>query len=82
MSFEEVFNAAKNGDQDAQVAMGYIFFKGDGTVQDRREAAKWFGLAADQGNAEALCNLGHMRAHGSGISLDLNKAMELYTKSA
>ena len=82
MSFETVFKAAREGDADAQVAMGYLFYKGDGVTQDRREAARWFGLAADQGNAEAMCNLGHMRAHGAGMRADLEKAMELYTNSA
>ena len=61
MSYETVFQSAQDGDPDAQVAMGYLFFEGNGVVQDRREAARWFGLAADQGNAEAMCNLGHMR---------------------
>ena len=82
MSYEDVLKRAKGGDPDAQVAMGYLFFRGDGVTQDRREAARWFGLAADQGNAEALCNLGYMRAHGAGLRLDLEKAMELYERSA
>ena len=47
MSFETVLKAAQDGDPDAQVAMGYLFFKGEGVLQDRREAARWFGLAAD-----------------------------------
>ena len=41
--------AAREGDPDAQVAMGYMFFKGDGVGQDRREAARWFGQRQTKG---------------------------------
>ena len=78
MSFETVLKAAQNGDADAQVAMGYLFFKGEGVLQDRREAARWFGLAADQGNAEALCNLGYIKADDTGVRPDREQTKELY----
>lgn len=82
MSFESVLNAARDGDPDAQVAMGYMFFKGEGVAQDRREAARWFGLASDAGNAEAMCNLAYIKAHGMGVRCDIQGAMELYERSA
>lgn len=82
MSFETVLKAAQDGDPDAQTAMGYMFFKGEGVEQDRREAARWFGLAADAGNAEAMCNLGYIKAHGMGVRCDIPGAMELYERSA
>jgi len=31
---------------------------------------RWYGLAADQGNASALQNLGDMYAAGDGVKLD------------
>ena len=40
MGFEDVLKKARAGDPDAQVAMGYLFFQGNGVVQDRREAAR------------------------------------------
>ena len=82
MSFETVLKAAQDGDPDAQTAMGYLFFKGEGVMQDRREAARWFGLASDQGNAEAMCNLAYIKAHGFGVRCDLEGAMALYERSA
>lgn len=82
MSFESVLKAAQDGDPDAQVAMGYMFFKGEGVAQDRREAARWFGLASDAGSAEAMCNLAYIMAHGMGVRCDIPGAMELYERSA
>ena len=51
-------NLANRGNNAAQFNLGLMYFKGDGVKQNLSKAAKWFRLAATQGNAEAQLNLG------------------------
>lgn len=46
------------------------------------EAAKWYRLAADQGNAEAQYNLGAMYENGLGVAKDSTEAATWYRKAA
>ena len=50
---------AEEGDALAQLFFGVMHEQGQGVPQDYREAAKWYQLSADQGNASAqnLCLL-------------------------
>ena len=43
---------------------------------------EWYTLAAEQGDADAQCNLGVCYEHGSGVEKDLAKAVEWYNKAA
>jgi TPR repeat protein len=45
---------AEKGDAEAQRKLGLIYYRGLGVEIDRAEAFKWFTLAADQGNLEAM----------------------------
>lgn len=47
-----------------------MYDKGRGVPQDYAEAAKWFRLAAKQGNAQAQNNLGAMYDKGHGVLQD------------
>ncbi len=47
-----------------------MYHNGEGVVKDAAEAAKWFRLAADQGEALAQVNLGIMYANGEGVPRD------------
>ena len=38
--------------------LGVCYYNGDGVKKDFVEAVKWYRLAADQGYADAQCNLG------------------------
>ena len=42
-------------------------FNGEGVPKDRKGAAKWCRLAADQGDANAQKNLGAMCRYGDGV---------------
>ena len=42
-------------------------FNGEGVPKDRKAAAKWCRLAADQGDANAQKNLGAMCRYGDGV---------------
>jgi len=51
-----------------------MYFDGKGVTQDYVEAAKWFRMAADQGNSSAQSNLGVMHALGRGVTQDYVQA--------
>lgn len=56
------------------LAMGNKYRYGDGLPKDDAEAAKWYRIAAEQGNAEAQNCLGVMYYSGHGVSQDYAKA--------
>ncbi len=59
-SLIQLRKAADSGDADAQYKLGVRYEKGEGVSADPVEAAKWYKLAADQGNtlaAQALAAL-------------------------
>ena len=49
--------SAESGSALAQVDMGVHFSKGDGVPKDLTQAYRWFSMAADQGNSEAVKQL-------------------------
>jgi len=44
---------ARQGNADAQFHLGVMYEFGEGVPQDYKEAARWYRLAADQGDAHA-----------------------------
>jgi len=42
---------ADEGNADAQTRLGTMYFEGKGVGQDFAQGLKWFGKAADQGDA-------------------------------
>jgi len=48
--------------------------QGQGVVQDFKEAAKWYRLAAEQGSALAQYNLGVIYAKGRGVAQNFMRA--------
>jgi TPR repeat protein len=53
-----------------------------GVAQDYAEAARLYRLAAAQGHADALLNLGYMFANGQGVAQDHAEAVRLYSLAA
>ena len=51
---------AEKGDDVAQFILGFLYDEGKGVPQDYAEAAKWYRMAAKQGNKAAQHNLGLM----------------------
>lgn len=57
LAFQHVQLPARNGNPDAQYALGYMYYYGKGVVEDRARAEYWFKLAANQGQHDAEISL-------------------------
>ncbi len=45
---------AKAGNMDAQYALGYMYYNGQGVVENQQKSLKWLQLAANQGQVDAI----------------------------
>lgn len=73
---------AAQGDAEAQLQLGMRYAEGDGVIQNHKEAAKWFALAAKQGLAEAQYQYGLALLHGKGVVQDYRSAFSWIEKPA
>ena len=80
--FKECSAMAKRGDAEAQFNLGNMYYKGQGVLQDYKQAVKWYRLAADQGNAAAQFNLGVSYDNGQGVLQDYKQAVKWYRLAA
>ena len=58
---------AKQDNMAAQYNLGQMYRKGNGTAVDFAEAARWYRLAAAQGDAQSQYNLGVMYYNAQGV---------------
>ncbi len=70
------------GDARAQNKLGVMYYKGQGTSQNFKKAAKWFRAAAEQGHVDAQYFLGLMYDHGQGVEKDFDEAHTWIRKAA
>lgn len=73
---------AEAGDAEAQLQLGMRYAEGDGVIQNDKEAAKWFALAARQGLAEAQYQYGLALLKGRGVVQDYKAAFSWIEKPA
>jgi len=73
---------AAQGDAEAQLQLGLRYAEGDGVIQNDKEAAKWFALAAKQGLAEAQYHYGLALLEGRGVVQDYKAAFSWIEKPA
>ena len=79
-SHNDLLALAKDGDADAQVQLGLVYFHGRGVSRDFKESVKWTRMAAQQGNIHAQFRLGQMYYYGRGVPanyLEANKWVNL-----
>jgi hypothetical protein len=57
-SIHQLTQQAESGDATAQRKLGYAYLNGEGVPKDGAEAMRWFGKAADAGDAKAQSILG------------------------
>jgi TPR repeat protein len=68
---QQLLRAGQLGSVSAQRELGVMFATGEWTgPKDLAEAARWYRLAADNGNAESQYDLGFMLLLGEGTSKD------------
>ena len=72
--FEKVKAAAKQGDAFAQFSLAVMYYNGEGTLVDKKQAFYWYTKAAEQGDAAAQLNLALMYYAGEGTLPDKTKA--------
>ena len=60
----------------AQFNLGAMYSDGQGVKQDKKEAIKWYTLAAENDNAYAQFNLSIMYRDGEGVKQDYNEAFK------
>lgn len=81
-ALKELAPLAAEGNVKAQYRLGRIFNLGQGVALDKKEAARWFHLAARQGLAEAQGALGYLCLVGDGVSQNSDLALEWTRKAA
>lgn len=59
---------AKKGQPDAQYAVGYMYYYGQGVVENRRKAWFWINKAAAAGQAEAIVALSILKQQPQTIA--------------
>ena len=59
---------AQNGNAQAQLAMGDLYYHGHGVKESDEEALRWYERAAAQGLAQAQYQAGNMYAYGLGVA--------------
>ncbi len=74
--------AANQGDDYAQVILGYMYENGIGTTVNKAEAVKWYRKAANQGNAAAQWNLYLCYRDGKGVAKNTTLANQWLKKAA
>ena len=80
-SFNEVKESAEQGDAEAQFNLGIMYYTGEGTLTDKKQAFYWYKKSAEQGDAEAQYNLGGMYNFGEGTLTDKKQAAFWIRKS-
>ena len=78
---EEWFPLAESGHKQAQRALGLMFNEGFAEV-DKAKAAKWFRMAAEQGDDYSQYELAELHRWGTGVVQDYAEALKWYFASA
>lgn len=73
---------AKEGDPAAQTLVAEIYARGLGVKADQKQAAHWYGLAAEKGEVEAQFRYAAMLLQGIYVPKDAKKAEALMQKAA
>ena len=82
MSEADLFEAATNGNADAQFALARRYCDGDGVAEDCVAAFNWFKMAAEQGHVKAQCCLGQMYEGAGGVVSNFVEAAKWYRAAA
>lgn len=81
LAFHLLQSGADLGDSDAEVNLGYMYARGQGTRVDQAEALRLYRLSADQGNGEGMNALAYKYTFGTGVPVDMKAAMRWYCQA-
>jgi TPR repeat protein len=73
--------AAKSGDPQAQMQIGYFYDAGIGVSRNPELATHWYQLAASGGLATAKVNLGTLYYWGNGVKKNEQLAVQLFREA-
>lgn len=73
--------AAKQGHEDAQWRLGFLYYFGDGVPKNYERAVEWWLKAAEQGSTAAQIYLGDAYENGKGVPQSYEKAIEWYRRA-
>ncbi|SVD41693.1 uncharacterized protein METZ01_LOCUS394547, partial [marine metagenome] len=73
-----VHRIAEQGNAEAQLALGGMYFAGQGVAEDPTEGVRWWRLAAEQGHLPAQTGLGGRYFNGRGVAQDDAEAVRWY----
>ncbi len=73
---------ANDGDKFSQSKLASKYERGDGVLQDYKQAAYWYQKAADQGLPKAQQTLGKFYEEGVGVAQDFEQALYWYREAA
>jgi TPR repeat protein len=74
--------AADGGDAESQFVYANVLFDGRGVVIDRKQASRYFKLAAETGHIGALNQYADILQQGWGIPKDLHQAAQYFRRAA
>ena len=74
--------ASDLGDKFAPGFLGYMYDKGEGAAKNPTKSIYWNGVGMQRGDGSAAFNLGIAYEYGEGVEKDVNRAFQLYAKSA
>lgn len=83
-SLVELRQLAEQGHIKSQVMLGFMYDTGlfPNVPQDYAKAAKWYRMAAEQGNPVAQTGLGEFYEQGKGVPQDYGEARKWYRLAA
>jgi len=81
LAFRLLKTAADLGDSDAEVNLGYMYARGQGTKADQVEALRLYRLSADSGNGEGMNAIAYKYTYGTGVPIDMKMAVRWYCRA-
>ena len=78
----EYKNEIANGNVDAMVDLGSLYYIGHGCEQDYTKAIYYYEMAANLGSEEAVENLGYCHYYGRNVRIDYKKAFHYFAIGA
>ena len=70
--FNRILPLAESGNVDAMEAIGYMYYKGEGTTLSYEDAIKWIKKAAVAGSGFSMSVLGNMYENGQGVEKSMS----------